>query len=68
MHDLATVVRLADQAALLRGGGLVASGTPRDVLTPDRCRQVFAVETEVLTSADGRPVFVFGPTLSQGVH
>jgi iron complex transport system ATP-binding protein len=59
MHDLGTVVRLADHAALLHQGRLVASGTPRDVLTPARCRAVFAVDTEVLTSADGRPVFVF---------
>ena len=59
MHDLSTVVRLADHAALLQGGRLVAAGVPRDVLTAARCRQVFGVETEVLTTADGRPVFVF---------
>jgi len=61
MHDLATVVRFADQAALLHDGRLVASGAPRDVLTPARCRQVFAVDTEVLTTADGRPALIFSP-------
>lgn len=59
MHDLATVVRFANQAALLHDARLVASGAPRDVLTPARCRQVFAVETEVLTTADGRPALIF---------
>jgi iron complex transport system ATP-binding protein len=61
MHDLATVVRFANQAALLHGGRLVASGSPRDVLTPARCRQVFAVDTEVLTTADGRTALIFSP-------
>jgi iron complex transport system ATP-binding protein len=61
MHDLATVVRFANQAALLHDARLVASGAPRDVLTPVRCRQVFAVDTEVLTTADGRPALIFSP-------
>jgi iron complex transport system ATP-binding protein len=66
MHDLATVVRFADQAALLHDGRLVGSGAPRDVLTPARCRQVFAVDTEVLATASGRPTLIF--TISEGVH
>jgi iron complex transport system ATP-binding protein len=71
MHDLATVVRCASHTALLHNGRIVASGPPGDVLTPDRCRQVFAVDTEVLTTADGRPALVFSspaPAPAQGVH
>jgi iron complex transport system ATP-binding protein len=75
MHDLGTVVRCASHAALLHEGRIVASGLPADVLTPGRCRQVFAVDTEVLTTADGRPALVFSsPTMApgaapvQGVH
>jgi len=75
MHDLGTVVRFASHAALLHNGRIVASGPPGDVLTPGRCRQVFAVDTEVLTTADGRPALVFNsPTMEsapapvQGVH
>lgn len=67
MHDLSTVVRFANYTALLDDGRVVASGAPRDVLTPARCRQVFAVDTEVLTTADGRPALVFSSTISQGV-
>jgi iron complex transport system ATP-binding protein len=61
MHDLGTVVRFATHAALLRGGRIVAAGSPTEVLTPARCRQVFAVDTEIVTTADGRPAFVFSP-------
>jgi len=75
MHDLGTVVRFASHAALLHNGRIVASGPPGDVLTPGRCRQVFAVDTEVLTTADGRPALVFSsPTMAsvpapvQGAH
>jgi iron complex transport system ATP-binding protein len=59
MHDLGTAVRFASRAALLHDGRIVASGPPSDVLTPGLCRQVFAVDTEILTTADGRPAFVF---------
>jgi iron complex transport system ATP-binding protein len=74
MHDLAMVVRFANHAALVHDGRIVASGVPGDVLTPGRCRQVFSVDTEVLTTADGRPALVFSspapppPAPVQGVH
>ena len=65
MHDLGTVVRFANHAALLHDGRIVASGAPNEVLTPARCRQVFAVDTEVLTTADGQPALVFtSPTMA----
>jgi iron complex transport system ATP-binding protein len=75
MHDLATVVRFATHAALLCGGRIVAAGSPTEVLTPASCRQVFAVNTEIITTADGRPAFVFSsptsapePAPFEGVH
>jgi len=58
-HDLGTVARFATWAALLRDGRIVAAGSPAEVLTPANCRDVFAVHTEVLATADGRPAFVF---------
>lgn len=58
-HDLGTAARFATEAVLLRAGRVAASGTPADVLTPPRCRDVFAVETEIVATADGRPAFVF---------
>lgn len=64
-HDLGTVARFATHAALLRAGRMVASGSPGEVLTPASCRDVFAVDTEILTTADGRPAFVFSsPTIA----
>lgn len=60
-HDPGTAARFATHAALLRGGRVVAGGSPREVLTPTICRQVFAVDTDIVTTADGRPAFVFSP-------
>jgi len=74
-HDLGTAARFATHAILLRAGRIVAAGVPGAVLTPERCREVFAVETEILTTADGRPAFVFSKSdfapdqaFAQGVH
>jgi iron complex transport system ATP-binding protein len=66
MHDLATVVRFATHAALLCDGRIVAAGSPTEVLTPTRCRQVFAVNAEIMTTADGRPAFVFNSPILAG--
>lgn len=58
-HDLATASRFVTDVVLLRDGRIVAAGTPAEALTPASCRDVFAVTTEVLSTADGRPAFVF---------
>jgi iron complex transport system ATP-binding protein len=58
-HDIATVSRYATRIVLLHAGRIVASGSPMDVLTPEACRAVFAVEAEVVTSARGEHAFVF---------
>ena len=58
-HDLGTVVRYATQVLVLRAGRVAGFGTPADVLTPAICRDVFAVETEVLATADGGRALVF---------
>jgi cobalamin transport system ATP-binding protein len=75
MHDLATVARFATDTALLCDGRIVAAGSPAEVLTPAHCRHVFAVDTEIVTTADGRPAFVFdppaiapGPAAVQGIR
>ena len=66
MHDLGTALRFADHVLLMSGGRVVASGAPRDVLTADRCRDVFAVAAETLTTSDGRPTLVFSPLEGPG--
>jgi iron complex transport system ATP-binding protein len=56
VHDLNLAARFADQIVLLDEGRVVANGTPQEVLTADRIRNVFGVE----------PTFV--PVEHSGVH
>ena len=56
VHDLNLAARFADQIVLLDHGRVVANGTPAEVLTPERIRDVFGVE----------PTFV--PVEQSGLH
>ena len=58
-HDLSTIAQFATRVLVLRQGHVVGDGTPQDVLTPAICRRVFAVDTEMVTTAGGRHAFVF---------
>ncbi len=44
MHDLDAAARFATNAVLLRGGRVVASGAPSDVMTGDRLRDALGAE------------------------
>jgi len=48
MHELGLVSRFCDRAILLSSGRVVADGTPRAVLSPERLRDVYRVEPEAL--------------------
>jgi iron complex transport system ATP-binding protein len=56
VHDLNLAARFADRLVLLDRGHVVATGTPSEVLTADRIRDVFGVE----------PAFV--PVNQSGFH
>ena len=56
VHDLNLAARFADQIVLLNHGLVVAAGTPGDVLTSDRIREVFGVQ----------PTFI--PVNGSGIH
>jgi iron complex transport system ATP-binding protein len=56
VHDLNLAARFADQLVLLNHGHVIATGTPAEVLTADRIRNVFGVE----------PTFV--PVEQSGIH
>jgi iron complex transport system ATP-binding protein len=56
VHDLNLAARFADQIVLLDHGRIVATGTPAEVLTATRIRDVFEVET------------TFVPLEQTGVH
>ena len=58
-HDLSVVAQFATHVLLLNHGRIVGSGTPEQVLTPASCRSVFAVDSEIVATADGRRAFVF---------
>lgn len=49
LHDLNMAAMYCDRLYVLSGGELVASGTPEEVLEPGVIRDVFGVETEVVT-------------------
>ena len=57
-HDLGVAARFCDRLVLLGGGAILASGPPRDVLTPARLRAAFGIEADVSIGADGVPVVV----------
>jgi iron complex transport system ATP-binding protein len=44
LHDLPLAARFFPRLVLLDGGRLVADGTPAEVLTPERIREVYAVD------------------------
>ncbi len=52
-HDLNLASALADEMLVLQRGVVVASGSPRQVLSEDLLRRAFDVEGEFLTRADG---------------
>jgi iron complex transport system ATP-binding protein len=59
MHELDAAAHLASHALLLRGGLVVASGTPEEVMTPERLRQAFDAQVEVsVHPSSGRKYFV----------
>ena len=59
MHDLDGAARFATSAILLRGGRVVASGAPSDVMTVDRLRAALGVEIVVGThEPSGQPYFL----------
>jgi len=61
MHELDAAAHLASKTVLLRRGVPVASGTPGDVMTPERLRQAFDAHIDVsVHEATGRKYFVIG--------
>jgi iron complex transport system ATP-binding protein len=56
LHDLGLAARHCTRLILLSKGGIVADGTPGDVLTLDRLAQVFGIRAFYRNTEDG-PVF-----------
>jgi iron complex transport system ATP-binding protein len=52
MHELGLVARFCDRVVLLNEGRKVAEGPPRDVLTPERLREVYRIVSSAPGSLD----------------
>ncbi len=57
VHDLTLAAQFCDRMVMLHKGSVVAEGSPGEVLTPDRLRQVYGAALHVLAHpVTGRPV------------
>lgn len=62
LHDLDHATTYCDHLALLHKGHIAATGTPAEVLTPDRVAEVFGVRSTIVEHPlTGRPHFVTAP-------
>jgi iron complex transport system ATP-binding protein len=58
-HDINLAARHCDRLVLLRCGGVVADGTPAEVLRPEPIRSVYEVDVEIRTDpSSGRPFVI----------
>lgn len=53
VHDLALAAALADEVVVMSEGRTVAAGEPREVLVPERLREVWKVDARLDVDADG---------------
>jgi iron complex transport system ATP-binding protein len=64
MHDLALAARFSDRIMVMNEGAIVASGPPREALSPEILAGVFGVEADLL-EIDGAYVPIARRTLPQ---
>ena len=69
-HDLSLAARYAGRLVLLDRGRIAADGPPDEVVTPQRLREVYGTEAEVLRDpATGAPVVLArGPAVNTGAR
>jgi len=53
VHDLTLAMRYASRIICLHGGGIVADGSPGEVLTRDLVKSVYRVDADVIEMQDG---------------
>jgi iron complex transport system ATP-binding protein len=59
MHDLNLAAQYATRIVLMKGGGIVADGTPTDVMTWARLKETFGADLYVgLNDLTGAPFFL----------
>jgi iron complex transport system ATP-binding protein len=57
-HDLNFAASVCDELVLLKEGSVLATGRTRDVLTPDRIRELYGVEADVHWHDDARHLVI----------
>lgn len=59
LHDLSQAAEFCDRLALMRGGRLLAEGTPDAVLTPDNLRAAYGATAQIgRNPVSGRPLLL----------
>lgn len=59
LHDLNLAARYADYLVAMRDGKVEITGAPEEVLTQDTVRQVFGLESQIMTDpVSGRPIML----------
>ena len=62
IHDLNIASCYCDKIVLMKAGRIVDIGTPWEVLTPQKVKDLFGVDCQITTNeATGRPNIVFAP-------
>lgn len=59
LHDLNHALRFSDELLLLKDGQLVAQGGPKEVLTSERIKQVFDLDSQLSQTAAGDFINVY---------
>ena len=59
LHDVNQALRYADNAVLMKDGGILAQGVPEQVITEDMLRLTYGVEAKI-TDVRGRKICIFG--------
>lgn len=59
LHDLNHALRFSDELLLLKDGQLVAQGGPKEVLTSERIKQVFGLDSQLSQTAAGDFINVY---------
>ncbi|TNM61706.1 ABC transporter ATP-binding protein [Aliirhizobium smilacinae] len=51
LHDINMAARFCDRIHALKGGRVVASGTPADILVPDTLRAIYGIDMDVIATS-----------------
>lgn len=62
IHDLNIAAMYCDRLYVIHQGKIAASGTPKEVLTPERIKQIYEVDAEVTQDASGQLHILFYPS------